>query len=255
MDIANIGNFLRKARKSNGLTQSYIADCLGVSAQAVSKWERGENLPDVTFFPDIAKILGVGIDEILDAGKIRPTEVRNKQDGYAQMSNLQKLFDTDFFQKILKEIKDTKTVEELNISLDFTVYLNAQQKMSLFQILLEMPDYHLALDEIFPYTNTTHRAVIIRHILEKQDYVLLEQFSTYMSNEIKTIALTKLLSEGRYDIIEDNIIAFTRKQRDLIVDFFAANPPDIEVIENFIPFFDNNQRERLNENLKIKEEE
>ena len=51
--------------------------------------------------------------------------------------------------------------------------------------------------------------------------------------------------------------AFNRKHRDIIVEHFGENTEDldIEIIENFIPFFDKNQRQRLMESLNLKEEE
>jgi len=217
VDITNIGEFLRKMRKARGLTQGDVAEALGVSAQAVSKWERGENLPDVAFFPDISRILQVGAEDILHAGRIaQPAYTEN--------------------------------------DLDLFVRLSSQQKSELIQAILAREDYHLVLDDILPYSNAAHRATIIGHILHRQDYALLEQLTVYMSNDMKALALDKLLDEGRYDIIEDNMPAFTRKHRDLIVNHIGDCPPDLEIIENFIPFFDNNQRERLRDSLKIEEE-
>lgn len=262
MNIENIGNFLRSARKAKKLTQGDVADHLGVSAQAVSKWERGENLPDVAFFPDISKILAIGIDEILNAGMISTDaqETEEKTTLENQINNaLQNLMDNSLFENVLKQISKVADFEDLEIDLDFFVYLNGGQKMLLIQAILSMNNYHMALDEILPYSNTAQRNIIITHILENQDYNLLEQLSSYMGNDIKSTALIKLLNEERYDIIEDNMPAFTRKHRDIIVSFIGENTPDAEIIENFIPFFDNNQRERLKQNLteslKIKEEQ
>jgi len=243
VDITNIGIFLRTVRKGAGLTQGDVADRLGISAQAVSKWERGENLPDVAFFPDLSKILGVGIDEILSAGRVADEDLGE------DMQSLKKSVDGNLFEKILQKVKSAKTVDNLNIDLDFFIYLTVGQKSTIIQALLAMEDYDLALDEILPYANAAHRNDIITHILEKRDYNMLEQLSTYMSNDMKAVAVTKLLSEGRYDIIEDNMPAFTRKHHDIIVDFIGLNIPDAEIIENFIPFFDKNQRKRLRDSL------
>jgi transcriptional regulator with XRE-family HTH domain len=73
----NTKEILIQLRKENGLTQSQLADMLGVSYQAVSKWERGENLPDAYTLLDLAKIYGVTVDEILQ-GKIIPKEDQGK---------------------------------------------------------------------------------------------------------------------------------------------------------------------------------
>ncbi len=62
---------LKKLRKEKGLTQEELAESVGVSAQAVSKWELG-SLPDAALLPVIADVLGVSIDEMFGRGGGRP---------------------------------------------------------------------------------------------------------------------------------------------------------------------------------------
>ena len=69
MNTEKIGEYIAKLRKEKGITQNEVGERLGVSFQAVSKWERGENLPDITLLPDLAKILNASIDSILNAGE------------------------------------------------------------------------------------------------------------------------------------------------------------------------------------------
>lgn len=65
MEIHAMGERIRDARSRLGLTQANLADALQVSGQAVSKWERGENAPDVALLPDLAALLGVTTDRLL----------------------------------------------------------------------------------------------------------------------------------------------------------------------------------------------
>ena len=65
MNIEKVGEQIAALRKAKGLTQSELGERLGVSFQAVSNWERGETLPDVTLLPDLAKILETTVDFIL----------------------------------------------------------------------------------------------------------------------------------------------------------------------------------------------
>lgn len=69
MNTEKIGELISELRKSKGLTQSELGGRVGVSFQAVSKWERGETLPDVTVLPELAKVLETSIDYILLAGE------------------------------------------------------------------------------------------------------------------------------------------------------------------------------------------
>lgn len=70
MDAKEIGRFICSLRKDKGLTQSALAELLNISNRTVSKWETGEGLPDISLLPDLAKVLGVTTDEILE-GKRR----------------------------------------------------------------------------------------------------------------------------------------------------------------------------------------
>ncbi|QMS85695.1 helix-turn-helix domain-containing protein [Candidatus Xianfuyuplasma coldseepsis] len=73
----NISEILIQLRKEHQFTQAELADKLGVSFQAVSKWERGENLPDAFTLVAIADIYEVTVDEIL-RGKLKDKELSKK---------------------------------------------------------------------------------------------------------------------------------------------------------------------------------
>lgn len=60
----DIGAKIKTLRLSNSMTQEQLAQKLGVSAQAVSKWESGTNMPDIQLLPDLSVIFGVTIDEL-----------------------------------------------------------------------------------------------------------------------------------------------------------------------------------------------
>ena len=62
----NIGSKIRAMRLGASMTQEQLANKLGVSAQAVSKWESGSNMPDIQILPDLSVIFGVTIDSLFD---------------------------------------------------------------------------------------------------------------------------------------------------------------------------------------------
>ncbi len=66
MNSIKIGNNIQTLRKSLKMSQAKLADKIGISSQAVSKWEKGESLPETYYLPKIAKILGCSIDDLLN---------------------------------------------------------------------------------------------------------------------------------------------------------------------------------------------
>lgn len=65
-----LGEKIRRIRKSKNISQEVLANYLGVTFQAVSKWEKGETLPDVTLIPAIAAFFDVSTDELFDFNRL-----------------------------------------------------------------------------------------------------------------------------------------------------------------------------------------
>lgn len=100
IDREQIGIRIGVLRKKSGLSQQALADKLGVSAQAVSKWESGKNLPDIDLFRELAWIFDMTIDNIVEGdltfaqksgGKSLPANVTALAPGAERRSLLQSL--------------------------------------------------------------------------------------------------------------------------------------------------------------------
>lgn len=65
MNQEKVGKFIKEIRIKNNLTQKEFADKLGVTFQAVSKWENGKNIPDISLLKEISKIFNIDINDIL----------------------------------------------------------------------------------------------------------------------------------------------------------------------------------------------
>ncbi len=65
IDNRKIGKTIARLRSAKNITQSELGERIGVSFQAVSKWERGETLPDISVLPKLADILETTVDFIL----------------------------------------------------------------------------------------------------------------------------------------------------------------------------------------------
>lgn len=64
-EMKSIGRKIAILRKEKNLTQMELADMLNISYQAVSNWERGETMPDISKLPELSQIFNHSIDEIL----------------------------------------------------------------------------------------------------------------------------------------------------------------------------------------------
>ncbi len=85
----SIGKNIAAFRKDKGLTQTELGELLGVSNQAVSKWESEINMPDVMLLPEIAKALGVTLNQLYDIPEeVSRVEVVNLQSHYDLVANL-----------------------------------------------------------------------------------------------------------------------------------------------------------------------
>ena len=74
MNTIKINEQIAFLRKQKGLTQEELANALGVTNQAVSKWESAQCCPDIQLLPDLAKIFDVSVDELLGYTPVSTTE-------------------------------------------------------------------------------------------------------------------------------------------------------------------------------------
>ena len=67
-DTVKVGRIISQKRKEHNMTQMQLADALGISFQAVSNWERGNSMPDISKLPELAELFGCSIEELLGGG-------------------------------------------------------------------------------------------------------------------------------------------------------------------------------------------
>lgn len=78
MDQIKIGRFIAECRKNVNLTQVQLADKLGITDKAVSKWERGISMPDTSIMLELCDILGISVNELLCGERIS-MEISNEK--------------------------------------------------------------------------------------------------------------------------------------------------------------------------------
>ena len=70
MNQEKIGKFIAECRKENNLTQEQLAEKLNITAKAISKWETGNGLPDVSIMQELCDVLKITLNELFNGEKI-----------------------------------------------------------------------------------------------------------------------------------------------------------------------------------------
>ena len=92
---------LKKYRIQKDMTQEDVAEFLGITAQSVSKWERGESYPDITLLPSLANIFETSVDLLLGMDTIRAEQTR--LDIHKKAISYQRSGDYDMAEKTYRE--------------------------------------------------------------------------------------------------------------------------------------------------------
>ncbi len=80
MDQIKIGKFIAERRKKASLTQMQLAERLGITDRAVSKWETGKAMPDTAIMLELCEILGISVNELLSGEKINMENDNQKKE-------------------------------------------------------------------------------------------------------------------------------------------------------------------------------
>lgn len=104
MDNIKIGKYISYKRKQKGLTQKELGEILSMSDKAISKWERGISLPDISILPELAKIFNITVDELLN-GEDNTFTVNKEQKNIYKFKLTSKIYKQMlYFQLYLKKV-------------------------------------------------------------------------------------------------------------------------------------------------------
>lgn len=78
MDQGKIGKFIAKCRKEKNMTQQDLAFKLGITDRAISNWENGKNMPDLSLFKPLCVMLDITINDLLSGEKVKKDEYRER---------------------------------------------------------------------------------------------------------------------------------------------------------------------------------
>lgn len=102
MDSQKIGQYIAYKRKAKGMTQKQLADALLITNKAVSKWETGTSMPDISLLKELARILEVTVDELLN-GEDSLEKTQTQTSHYQTMTIKRSMYKTYLQQMIYNQ--------------------------------------------------------------------------------------------------------------------------------------------------------
>ena len=86
MDQIKIGKFIAECRKKQNLTQMQLAEKLGITDKAISKWERGIAMPDTSLMLDLCSLLKISVNELLSGEELGMDEKEKREELLLEMA-------------------------------------------------------------------------------------------------------------------------------------------------------------------------
>ena len=171
MDTLKIGQYIQHLRKAAGMTQKELAEKLNISFQAVSKWERGDTLPDTGILLDLCDALNTTADKLLNGGSLAATERRLMRlddvvTGFQYMESIGKLFGEgcSFFTGMIEGINE-------KMNMDLLTYLKdpMTREVMYAEVLIQgiLSGRTVDMDEIEASFQNRHMVETIRRYLVK----------------------------------------------------------------------------------------
>ena len=144
IDRVRFGVFVAELRKEKGLTQKELAERLMISDKAISKWETGNSIPDVTILVPLATELGVSVTELLECRRMEYTENMDTAKTDVLLKKVIELSEEEREQKKVKNKKIYFLLAFIALVELLVVFLLYSKDFLLFPFLF-LVEHHLLL--------------------------------------------------------------------------------------------------------------
>ena len=234
-DVRRVSQQIRDARISKNMTQSNLADELGVSYQAVSNWERGNSLPDISKYEDLCRILDLKLEDLLGGGS-----------------------DTDAVSKFIDHRKgensDSMTVEEIEAMADLLAPEDLKETVNQH---LDKASFDLkAIKGLAPFLDKRTLEELVKDMVS-DDLQAIVELAPFLSQDALTSLVDRISSTEKLEMSwMVRLIPFLKKDSaDKMVEYLE--PEDIKDIEEIVPFLRKSTIKRLldrlhNDDIKFK---
>ncbi len=158
MDQIKIGKFIAKLRKEQNMTQLNLAAKLGVTDRAVSKWENGRGLPDVSLMKPLCETLGITVTELLNGERAQETVTLSK----VEETVFEVLSDREIQVQNSKQIKKKYKVMRLVLTFFGSIFVLLLAFMIICGLRGEGYSVYTAIQ--------TQKAKMVINLIEKEKY-------------------------------------------------------------------------------------
>ena len=168
-DMKQIGKNITNLRKTNNMTQMELADKLGISFQAVSNWERGNTMPDISKLPELAEIFHISVDELLnEKASLVNAVLNNAVDTYIEEGKISEQDITNTLP-LLKPEQAEELIDKVDVSAfhDISSLLPFINSETLAELAKEYLDQGNAVNELLPFLDEEDVTEIVQKLLEK----------------------------------------------------------------------------------------
>ncbi|GGD58352.1 helix-turn-helix domain-containing protein [Paenibacillus nasutitermitis] len=244
MDVRKIGAFISELRKSKNLTQAELAQLLNVSHQAVSKWERGESLPDIGLLPLTAKVLELTVDELLSGERI-PAPVLKTPIGTPAAAAMYRVD-----QNTLQVSAEDTLQEENRLTFDHVSSLAPFLSWDALQSMVEQVEDEVHWDNVealAPFLGRDVLEKLVEQVIDGEiEMDRIKSIAPFLGHE----ALERLVNHAEeeslsWDAISGLVPFLSRETLSIMVQRVVEGKMEPENIMGLAPFLDQSDLEML----------
>lgn len=230
-DVRRVSQRIRDARIRKNMTQSNLADELGVSYQAVSNWERGNSLPDISKYEDLCRILELKLEDLLGGG-----------------SNADAV--SKFIDHRKGESEDPMTVEEIESVAEL---LAPEDLKKTVQGHLDQLTFDLsAAKHLAPFLDTETLDELVKNVT-LEDFQAVVELAPFLSQETLVSIAERISAAGKMEIswLKKLMPFLNKDSSDRLVE--RLEPEEIKDLAKIAPFLRKSTIARLLEKLEDEE--
>lgn len=214
----SIGENIRKYRRNNDLTQEQLAEKLGVSFQAISRWENGTTYPDMELLPSIAQFFGVSVDSLFGCSDEENEKAAEKLFYDLGVATYEEPTDKKKIISIIRGIR-RNYIKSASI---WKFWLNT--KLSVFRDMEILPEVRLTAEAILEGNpENGNREMAIQYMVRIEDDEHIDTFVSRYASDLDISRESLLFERYKFRGEQDKLLPITQWNLFLQIDKFIGD--------------------------------